>query len=76
MEQEHEELHRELRELAEMPSEVRRTAKLVAQVLDAHFERENESALPVIGMTKRSNRQVAIKFVRKSKLFWYVGPEP
>lgn len=123
MEQEHQELHKELRELTQMPSEVRRTAKLVAEALDAHFERENESALPVIGITKelaedklsedfpkalelslqfeteyqnmlqehmemmnalhqfdkvgkKSKRQVAIKFVRKFKLFGYAGPEP
>lgn len=52
MEQEHEELHEELRKLKKMPGEVGKAAKLVAEVLHPHFERENELALPVIGITK------------------------
>jgi len=52
MELEHEELHDELRKLIKMPGEVGKAAKHVAEVLHPHFERENELALPVVGVTK------------------------
>lgn len=52
MEQEHQELHEELRNLIKIPGEVGRAAKHVAEVLHPHFERENELALPVVGVIR------------------------
>jgi len=52
MEQEHEELHRELRMAIKMPGAVGNAARKVADVLHPHFERENELALPVIGVAR------------------------
>lgn len=52
MQKEHEELHEELRKATRMPGEVGRAAKKVAEVLHPHFERENELALPVIGVAR------------------------
>ena len=52
MREEHEELHEELRKATRMPGAVGKAAKQVAEVLHPHFERENELALPVIGVTK------------------------
>ncbi len=52
MEMEHEELHRELREAAKMRGRVGSAAVYVAEVLHPHFERENEIALPVIGVAR------------------------
>ncbi len=52
MEEEHEELHEELRRAVKMPGEVGKAARKVAEVLHPHFERENELALPVIGIAR------------------------
>lgn len=52
MAEEHEEIHKELREAAKMGGEVGRAARQVAKVLHPHFERENELALPVIGVAR------------------------
>lgn len=52
MQLEHEELHEELRKATRMPGKVGKAAKQVAQVLHPHFERENELALPVIGIAR------------------------
>lgn len=52
MELEHEELHVELRKATRMPGKVGKAAKQVAQVLHPHFERENELALPAIGVAR------------------------
>lgn len=52
MKEEHEELHGELRKATKMPGAVGKAAKQVAQVLHPHFERENELALPVIGIAR------------------------
>lgn len=52
MELEHEELHMELRKATRMPGKVGKAAKQVAQVLHPHFEKENELALPVIGVAR------------------------
>jgi hypothetical protein len=49
---EHEELHEELRKATRMPGKVGEAAKHVAQVLHPHFEKENELALPVIGVSR------------------------
>ena len=50
MKEEHEELHRELRRITKMRGKIGGAAMRVAEVLHPHFERENELALPVIGV--------------------------
>ena len=52
MEEEHEELHRELRRITKMRGKIGGAAMRVAEVLHPHFERENELALPVIGVAR------------------------
>ena len=52
MEEEHEELHEELRKATKMPGLVGKAAQQVAQLLHPHFERENETVLPVIGVAR------------------------
>ncbi len=52
MQIEHEELHEELRKATKMPGEVGKAAEKVADLLHPHFERENELALPVIGVAR------------------------
>lgn len=52
MEEEHEELHQELRKVTKIRGKVGEAAIRVAQVLHPHFERENELALPVIGVAR------------------------
>jgi uncharacterized protein YbjQ (UPF0145 family) len=52
MEEEHEELHQELRKITKMRGKIGGAAVRVAEVLHPHFERENELALPVIGVTR------------------------
>jgi len=52
MEEEHEEIHQELLKAMRIPGKVSEAAKQVAQVLHPHFKRENELALPVIGVAK------------------------
>ena len=50
MEEEHEELHAELAKATKMRGKVGEAAKKVAEVLHPHFEKENEIALPVVGV--------------------------
>ena len=52
MEEEHEELHSELAKATKVPGKVGEAAKRVAEVLHPHFEKENEIALPVIGVAR------------------------
>ena len=52
MELEHEELHEALRKATRIRGKVGEAAKQVARVLHPHFVRENELALPVIGIAK------------------------
>jgi len=52
MKEEHEELHEQLKKATEMPGKVGQAAKNVARVLHPHFERENELALPEIGIAR------------------------
>lgn len=52
MEEEHEELHQELRKITKMRDKIGGAAMRVAEVLHPHFERENELALPVIGVAR------------------------
>jgi hemerythrin-like domain-containing protein len=52
MEEEHEELHAELAKATKTRRKVGEAAKKVAEVLHPHFEKENEIALPVIGVAR------------------------
>ena len=52
MELEHEELHAELRKAIRLPGKLAKAAKQVAEILHPHFEKENELALPVIGVAR------------------------
>ena len=52
MEEEHQELHQELRYATKVRGRVGEAAKRVAVVLHPHFERENELALPVVGVAR------------------------
>ena len=52
MREEHEELHRELVKATYLPGHLGEAAKRVAQILHPHFEKENELALPVIGVAR------------------------
>lgn len=52
MNKEHEELHRDLAKATKLQGRVGEAARQVAKVLHPHFERENEIALPVIGVAR------------------------
>jgi hypothetical protein len=52
MKEEHEELHDQLRKAIKMPGTVGKPAKLVTDTLHPHLERENELALPVVGIMR------------------------
>ncbi len=52
MVEEHEELHRELLETTKVRGKVGEAAKQVALILHPHFEKENELALPIIGIAR------------------------
>jgi hypothetical protein len=52
MMEEHEELHDELKKATMIRGEVGKAAKHVADVLHPHFEKENQLALPIIGITR------------------------
>jgi len=52
MSEEHEELHTELAKVTKIQGNVGGAARRVAEVLHPHIERENELALPVIGVTR------------------------
>jgi uncharacterized protein (UPF0147 family) len=67
--EEHEELHDELRKAIRIPGAVGKAAKQVAEVLHAHFERENELALPVIGILRElAEGNVSPDFTRALEL--------
>ena len=50
--EEHEELHSELKKMIRMRGAVGKKAKHVAEVLHPHFVKENELALPIIGVIR------------------------
>ncbi len=52
MQKDHEELHQELRRATELPGGVGQAARKVAKILHPHFEKENEIALPEIGVAR------------------------
>jgi hypothetical protein len=76
MELEHEELHKELRKATRAPGKVGTAAKHVAQVLHPHFERENELALPVIGVVRElAEDRTSPDFPKALELFQKFKPE-
>jgi hypothetical protein len=76
MELEHEELHEELRKATRMPGKVGKAAKQVAQVLHPHFKRENELALPLIGVAReRAEDKTSADFPKAMELFEKFKPE-
>ena len=76
MELEHEELHEQLRRATRMPGKVGKAAKQVAQVLHPHFKRENELALPLIGMARElAEDEMSADFPRALELFERFRPE-
>ena len=73
---EHEELHEELRKATRMPGKVGKAAKQVAQVLHQHFKRENELALPLIGVARElAEEKMSADFPMALELFERFRPE-
>ncbi len=52
MMEEHEQLHKDLKRATMIRGPVGNAARDVAKVLHPHFEKENELALPIIGITR------------------------
>jgi hypothetical protein len=76
MELEHEELHGELRKDTRIPGKVGKAAKQVAQVLHPHFKRENELALPLIGVARElAEAKTSADFPKAMELFEKFEPE-
>ena len=76
MELEHEELHDALRKAAKLPGKVGKAARQVAQVLHPHFVRENELALPVIGIARElAEEKPSADFPKALELFEKFKPE-
>jgi hypothetical protein len=70
MEEEHEELHSELAKATKIRGSIGDAAKKVAEVLHPHFERENELALPVIGVARElAEGQTSPDFPRALELY-------
>lgn len=76
MEQEHEELHEALRKATRIPGKVGKAARKVAEVLHPHFVRENELALPVIGIARElAEEKTSADFPKALELFEKFKPE-
>jgi hemerythrin-like domain-containing protein len=76
MREEHEELHSELKKATRLPGSVGKAAKHVAEVLHPHFEKENEIALPIIGITRELGEgKVSNDFSKAAELFEQFQPE-
>jgi hypothetical protein len=76
MELEREELHEELRKATRMQGKGGKAAKQVAQVLHPHFERENELALPLIGVARElAEEKMSADFPKALELFERFRPE-
>ena len=76
MREEHEELHSELKKATGLPGSVGKAAKHVAEVLHPHFEKENELALPIIGITRELGEgKVSNDFSKAAELFERFRPE-
>ena len=75
LEAEHHEIHEALLEATRLPGRVGAAAKELAAVLDPHFERENEIALPPLGLlfgSWREGRSGALRMGMKNGA-WCVG---
>ncbi len=76
MKEEHEELHNELKRATKLPGAVGKAARHVAEVLHPHFEKENELALPIIGIARELGEgKVSSDFPRAAELFKRFRPE-
>ena len=76
MMEEHEELHRELKKATRIPGSVGEAARHVAEILHPHFEKENELALPIIGITRELGEGKSSKdFYKAAELFERFRPE-
>ncbi len=67
MEQEHLELHRELEAATRLPGKVGAAAKAVAAALHPHFIKEEEFALPPLGVIRRLARSKAGRLAEPSR---------
>ena len=61
LELEHEELHRQLVDAVKEGGKVGEAAKAVADVLHPHFEKEEEYALPPLGLLSSLAKQAQIE---------------
>jgi len=68
LELEHEELHRQLVEAIEEGDKVGQAAKAVAEVLHPHFEKEEEYALPPLGLLSSLSRHDEVSSEMKTVL--------
>ena|SRR5436309_12123973 len=68
LELEHEELHRQLVEAIEEDGKVGQAAKAVAEVLHPHFAKEEEYALPPLGLLSSLSRQDEVSSEMKAVL--------
>jgi type II secretory pathway component PulF len=76
MREEHEELHSELRKATRIPGSVGKAAKHVVEVLHPHFEKENELALPIIGVARELGEgKSSSDFQKAFELFERFQPE-
>jgi hypothetical protein len=76
MREEYEELHGELRKATRIPGSVGKAAKHVAELLHPHFEKENELALPIIGVTRELGEgKSSSDFQKALELFERFKPE-
>jgi len=76
MELEHEELHEALRKATKIPGRVGEAARHVAEVLHPHFERENQLALPVIGIARElAEERTSADFPKALELVEKFAPE-
>ena len=76
MMEEHEDLHRELKKATKIRGPVGKAARRVAEVLHPHFEKENEVALPIIGITKElAEGKESNDFSKAAELFNRFRPE-
>ena len=74
--EEHEELHRELKKATRIPGSVGKSAKHVAEILHPHFEKENELALPIVGIARELGEgKSSEEFSMAAELFERFRPE-
>jgi hypothetical protein len=74
--EEHEELHDELKKATRMKGAVGKAAKHVAEVLHPHFQKENDLALPIIGIARELGEgKPSEDFAKAEELFERFRPE-